>query len=274
MTCLVLSFLLISIDHSQRHLESIRAGLSIVVYPVQMVIDTPVAWLRSGLDYLSSRRRLLIANESLREENDDLRFRMLRYEALEQENRRLRELLDTSYLVGDKVQVARLLAVASNPSSQEVVINKGAWHGVYSGQPILDAKGILGHIVHVGPFSSHAMLISDARHAIPVTVNRSGVRGIVEGADSDTSLKLSFVPNNADVQPGDLLVSSGMGGIFPQGYPVGEIEHVDIDPAEAFAKITVAPISALGSTREVLLVWPQNAEVAESSQPGREPPLP
>jgi rod shape-determining protein MreC len=250
-----LSFLLISIDQRQHHLEAVRSALSIVMYPIQVTVDFPIRLIRGAAENVASRRGLRADNASLRSQNLELNLRMQRYQALEQENRRLRMLLDTSYTVGPKVLVAELLAVDTSPGVHEIVINKGSRSGVFLGQPILDADGIMGQIVHVGPASSTAMLITDSRHAISVISNRSGVRGIAVGAGSMPQLELNFVPNNADIKEGDLIISSGMDAVFPGGYPVGEVAAVEFNPAAAFARILVRPRADLSRSREVLLVW-------------------
>lgn len=237
----------------------------LLVYPLQLAVDSPIRVMHAVNEELSSRSQLQHDNGELREENRRLLQRQQRFAALEQENQRLRELLDTSYLVGEDVLVAHLMAVASRRAVHELTLDRGARHGVMVGQAILDANGILGQITEVGPLTSTALLITDPRHDVPVLVNRTGARGIVSGTDDDDLLDLNFVPNNADVQPGDLLVSSGLDDVFPAGYPVGTVATVTIDPAEAFSQIKVAPSAAVANVREVLVVrrHPQSDAMAE-----------
>lgn len=251
----MLSFLLIVIDQRQHRLESVRAVLAVLLYPVQVAVDFPGVAIRATAEKLASRRELRAANERLVADNLDLRFRMQRYQTLERENERLRALLDTSVMVGQKVLAGELLAVETTPSAHEIIVNQGTRSGVFRGQPILDAEGIMGQIIHVNPFSSTAMLITDARHAISVAVNRSGVRAIAVGTGSPSQLDLNFVPNNADVAEGDLVVSSGMDGVFPAGYPVGEIAAIEFEPTAPFARIRLRPQADLAHAREVLFVW-------------------
>jgi len=196
--------------------------------------------------------------------------------ALEQENRRLRELLDSSPVLGEEVVVADVIAVDSNPSSRQILINKGSRQHIYVGQPIADAQGVLGQVIQVNPYTSTALLISDARHALPVQVNRTGVRAIAVGAGESDRLLLSFVPTNADIAPGDLVVSSGLDNRFPAGYPVGKVAEVTVVPGEPFSRIVVEPSAQLGRSREVLLVWPQArapGETAASDATGVAAPL-
>lgn len=248
---------MISIDHRHDNLSALRAALSVAVYPVQYLVTLPVRLVDSAAGSLRSRDALQLENDQLRGENLLLRARTQRYAALEQENRRLRELLDSSPVLGEEVVVADVLAVDSNPSSRQILINKGSRQHIYVGQPIADAQGVLGQVIRVGPYTSTAMLISDARHALPVQVNRTGVRAIAVGAGESDSLLLSFVPTNADIAPGDLVVSSGLDKRFPAGYPVGKVAEVTVVPGEPFSRIVVEPSAQLGRSREVLLVWPQ-----------------
>ncbi|MCC6201716.1 MAG: rod shape-determining protein MreC [Gammaproteobacteria bacterium] len=273
--CLVLSFLLIVIDQRQQRLESVRATLAVVLYPIHLVVDFPTTLVRATAEKFSSRRELRAANERLRAENLELRFRMQRYQTLERENERLRALLDTSVMVGQKVLAGELLAVETTPSAHEIIINQGVRSGVFPGQPILDAEGIMGQTVHVNPFSSTAMLITDPRHALSVAVNRSGVRAIAVGTGSMAQLDLNFIPNNADIAEGDLVVSSGMDGVFPAGYPVGVIEVIEFEPTAPFARIKLRPHADLAHAREVLFVWPQTPEQdTPAAVPATEAPAP
>jgi rod shape-determining protein MreC len=270
----VLSFLLISIDHRQSTLSALRAALSVAIYPVQYLVTLPVRLVDTAASNLRSRDTLQTENDLLRAENLQLRAQTQRFEALEAENRRLRELLDSSPVLGEEVVVADVLAVDSNPAARQILINKGSRQHIYVGQPIADAQGVLGQVIQVGPYTATAMLISDARHALPVQVNRTGVRAIAVGAGESDSLLLSFVPTNADIAPGDLVVSSGLDKRFPAGYPVGTVSEVSVVPGEPFSRIVVAPSARLGRSREVLLVWPQARaaqEAAGDATPGAVP---
>ena len=142
------------------------------------------------------------------------------------------------------------------------MLNKGQRNGVFVGQPVLDASGIMGQILHAAPFSSTGMLITDPRQAVPVMLNRTGLRAIAVGTESGLWLDVDFIPNNADVREGDLLVSSGMGGVFPAGYPVAEVITVEFDPADAFASVRARPSADLARARQVILVWPEVSVLA------------
>jgi len=244
-----------TLDHRQHHLESLRSGLSVVLYPLQVIVNLPRtagAWLDESF---SSREQLQQENASLHTQNLLLRGRLQKFAALEAENMRLRELLDSSFKVSNKVLIAELLSVDLEPFSKRIVINKGSNDGIYEGQPLLDADGVFGQIIHVGPISSVAMLITDPNHAIPVENNRNGLHAIAVGTGTQDMLNLPNIPLNADVKVGDLLVTSGLGGRFPRGYPVAVVTLVETGQSGQFARITAKPVAHLARSREVLLVW-------------------
>ena len=260
------------VDYHQGHLKVVRSALSTLVYPLQYVVNLPVEateWLSNSF---VTHKNLLQDNERLKEEHLLLSSKLQRYEILEEENRRLRELLESSFRLNDKVLVAELIAVELQSFRRQIVINKGKREGAYDGQPIVDASGIMGQIVHVGPFSSTVLLITDTNHALPVQVNRNGLRAIAVGSGRDDMLYLEHLPNNSDIRVGDLIISSGLGRRFPPGYPVGQIEKITLDPGESFAKVMIKPSAQLSQSREVLMVWPyehinvihnENSEVAK-----------
>lgn len=253
----MLSFLLISVDHRQNHLASVRNALGVVIYPLQLAVSLPVRLVDSIAETFSTRGHLMQDNARLRDENLLLRSKVQRFDALEKENSRLRVLLDSSSDLGEEVVVAEVIAIETNARRRQIIINKGIRDHVYVGQPIADSDGILGQIAEVGRFVSTAILLTDARHAIPVQINRNGLRALATGDQEGEVLSLSFVPNNADVVVGDLVVSSGLDHRFPAGYPVGEVVDVNLETSEPFASIRVKPAAHIGRVREVLLVWPK-----------------
>lgn len=264
----MLSFVLVSIDHRHDHLSTIRGLLSAVVYPVQYAAQWPVKLVDGLAETFATRHSLMNENRNLRDENLLLRSRAQRFAALERENHRLRELLDSAADLTEEVVVADVLAIDSNPAAHQIVINKGSRQQVYVGQPIADAHGILGQVTRVGPYTSTVILISDPRHALPVQINRSGLRAIAIGSGEGEQLLLSFIPTNADIRTGDLVVSSGLDHRFPAGYPVGEVASLEVDPGAPFARIVVEPAAHIGRSREVLLVWPRaKLEDAPAAEP-------
>jgi len=244
-----------TLDHRQHHADTLRAALSVLIYPIQVIVGLPAntgSWVSENL---SSRQTLLDENAQLHDEQLQLKVRLQKLEALEAENQRLRELLGSSFKVGEQSLIAELIKVDMAPFSQQILLNKGSLHKVYSGQPLLDAYGVMGQVLDVGPLTSTAILITDPSHAIPVEVNRNGLRAIARGIGDIGQLELPHIPNNADIEPGDLLVTSGLGGRFPAGYPVARVISVTNKPGEPFADVTAEPTARLMSTREILLVW-------------------
>lgn len=248
-------------DHRYGQLERVRAALSIVVYPVQYLVDLPSEVGGWVVDSLASRETLQSENEQLRKEMLLMRAQLQKYAALQSENQRMRRLLMSSQSVGERVRVAELLKVEMDPFSRKIVINKGSNDGVYIGQSLLDASGVVGQITHVGPFSSTALMITDSTHAIPVQVNRTGQRAVANG-NGGSELELLHVANSADLEPGDLLVTSGLGGRFPPGYPVARVSLVQRDPSRPFARIRALPLAKIDRLREVMLVWMEPREVS------------
>lgn len=243
-------------DPHQSHLKFIRTLLTTLVYPIQYVVNIPIEITEWGSNTLVTHSALLKENERLKQERLLLNRKLQRYVVLETENQRLRELLESSFKINDKVLVAELIAVELQTFRKQVVINKGLREGAYEGQPIVGSTGIMGQIIHVGPFSSTVLLITDPDHALPVQINRNGLRAIAIGTGNDNKLLLEHLPNTADILVGDLIVTSGLARRFPSGYPVGKIEKISHVPGEAFAKVMIEPSAQLSQLREVLMVWP------------------
>lgn len=244
------------IDHHQGHLKIIRSVLSTLVYPLQYVVNLPVEVAEWVSVSLVTHSKLLEENDRLKHEHLLFSSKLQRYEILETENHRLRKLLESSYRVNDRVLVAELVAVELQLFRRQIVINKGQHDGAYDGQPIIDATGIMGQIVNIGPFASTVLLVTDPNHALPVQINRNGLRSIAVGTGKKDTLLLENLPNNADIRVGDLIISSGLGHRFPSGYPVGKVEKISREPGEAFVKVVIKSSAQLSHSREVLMVWP------------------
>ena len=254
MVAVVASIVLMSVDHHASHLESTRGLLSTVIYPLQLAIHLPVRtgeWLS---EQFAMRRTILAENTRLREERLRLRARLEKFDALEVENQRLRNLLGSSEKLAERVLAAELIAVDMDPFSRRIVLDKGARHGVSPGQVLIGSSGVMGQIIHVGPFTSNALLITDPSHALPVQIHRNGLRAVALGTGPLNLLKLSYVPNNADVRIDDQVVTSGLGSRFLSGYPVGKVVEILRDQGQPFAEVYVQPSAMLERTREVLLV--------------------
>lgn len=257
---IVVSIVLLSLDRQAHHLDQFRRGLAVVVYPVRAAVDVPFSawdWLSAAL---ASRAALLRENAALRRELLESSASRQRLAALEAENQRLRELLGSSRRVTHDVLVASLLRADFDPFRHRVTLNRGTNDGVHEGMALLDAEGVIGQVTLATPFSAEAVLISDPNHAIPVEINRNGVRTVALGTGDLGRLELRYLQNSADVEEGDLLVTSGLGGRFPRGYPVAVIASIRRDPGQAFAEITARPLARLDRLREVLLVNPRGDE--------------
>ncbi len=247
---------MMALDHRQNHLEGIRSGLSLLIYPLQYVVNLPVAASHWVGDSFSSRETLLAENNRLKLQQTLFKARLQKLQSLKAENQRLRELLQSSKKISERVLIGELLAVSLEPFTRQIVINKGSRNEVYLGQPLMDAEGAMGQIVHLGPFSSTAMLITDANHAIPIQVNRNGLRAIALGTGAPDKLDIPYLPISADIVEGDLLTTSGLGGRFPTGYPVAVVTRIIKDPTLPYAIISAMPTARLEQAREVLLIWP------------------
>ena len=249
------SILLMYLDHRENHLDKVRKAIGGAVYPVQLVVDAPVrlwSWLRGAT---ASRNKLQLEVNRLNAERLVTSARLQRLTALEAENARLRSLLEARATVRDEVRVAGIMAVDANPYEHNLVIDIGSRDGVYDGQAIVDADGVVGQVIEAGLMTAQAVLISDADHALPVEVNRNGLRTIAVGTGEIDRLDLPFLPNNADIRAGDLLVTSGLGGAFPAGYPVAVVDSVTRFPQDPFAAVSAKPSAALDQVREVMLIW-------------------
>ncbi len=258
-------------DHRDNHLDRIRSVLSVVVYPIRAAVDLPFyasRWLGRSLN---DRAGLLEENDRLKRQQINFNVRLQKLAMLEAENARLRAMLESSAKVADRVLIAEILSVDLDPYRHRFAIDKGLADGVYVGQALLDARGVVGQITRAEPLTSEAVFISDADHALPIRVNRNGLRTLALGTGNLSQLQLPYLPNNADIKVGDLLVSSGLGEAFPAGYPVAEVTLVERVPGEPFARILAVPTASLDRDREVLLVWTEpaggsneNANLAEA----------
>ncbi|MCC7198915.1 MAG: rod shape-determining protein MreC [Gammaproteobacteria bacterium] len=242
-------------DHRQQHLTTVRAALTAAAYPLQWLVNAPfeaAGWLGEST---ATRASLRAENVVLASENLKLRLRMMRFEALEHENERLRAGIGSTARVVQRSLIAEILRVDLDPYRQRVLVNRGSRDGIYVGQAALDANGVFGQVTRVGPWSAEIILIADSRAAVPVLVERNGLRTVASGSGQSGQLILPYLPKSADIKPGDLLLSSGLGGVFPPGYPVARVAAVERNPSQPLLSVTAAPLAALDRAPEVLLVW-------------------
>lgn len=272
MLLVVTSILLMTLDHRQQHMQMLRASLQAVVYPIRYLVNLPVDVSHWASENFASRQSLIEENAGLRYQNLLLQAQMEKFDALQAENQRLQELLGSSFKVGDRVLIAELYRVDLDPYKHLIVINKGSSDHTYVDQPVLDAYGVMGQVIQVGPYTSTVRLITDPSHILPVQVNRNGLRTLAIGTGAIDQLELPYLPNNADIHKGDLLVTSGLGGAFPPGYPVGHVTKVTHNPGTGFATVLVTPSAHLDRSRELLLVWPSETDAGKRHHKHRKPP--
>lgn len=252
---LALAMIVMVIDHQARWLEQIRAKASLLIEPAYRVAAMPSDVARSVTTAVSTQQQLVDENRELRQSLLLAQVQLNRLNALSAQNQRLQGLLEAQKRLGMSVQLARLVDVDLDPSRRRIVIDAGTNQGASIGQPVIDAFGLMGQIVEVLPNTSVAMLITDPSHATPVTIERTGLRTIAFGnKQSGDMLELSNIPTSADVQVGDKLITSGLGGRFPGGFPVGEIREVSNDRTGMFASALAQPAAHIHRSSEVLLL--------------------
>jgi rod shape-determining protein MreC len=259
------------LDHRSNYLDTVRMWLGTAANPIYTVVQAPSqawGWMTGSF---ADRDRLRTENAELSEQLRVARVKLLQFDSLRQENLRLRQVREASAGIGGRTMIAEIMRVDVDPFRQRVRINKGAEHGVFPNQPVLDAFGIVGQVVQVDQYTSTVILISDATHSIPIQVNRNGIRSIAEGTGESNKLSLPYLTVESDVKPGDLLVSSGLDGIFPAGYPVATVSKVERNPADTFALVEAKPLALLDRDREVLLLWAEKPTTV-AVEPAAAPP--
>jgi rod shape-determining protein MreC len=250
-----LAVVVMYLDQRQHYLERVRYVLQAVAYPVQLAVNSPPAawhWIRQSFE---SRELLQAENARLRAEQRDLELRSMRYEALARENGELRGLRAALPPIADRWLAAEIVNIQLSSLRQRLLIDRGAANGVFKAQAVLDDRGLIGQTTHVGPWSAEVILITDPAHAVPVRIERTGLRTIAVGAGDASSLALPYLPANADIKSGDLLVTSGLGGVFPQGYPVARVTEVHRDAVQPLAQVRAEPLAHIDTESEVMLVW-------------------
>lgn len=270
----LLSAALIAVEFTTRLLEAPRSAIGTVVSPLRVIAEVPYL-LGAEVDAtLSSRQSLQEENEALRRRVLELSQISAQFLALRSENERLRELLGSRRRVPHEVLVAELIGVVPGPDRLEIIIDKGSEAQVQVGQAVVDAQGLFGQVVAVDRYTAQVLLLSDSQHAVPARINRTGQRGIVSGTGNISRLELEGVAVNADVREGDLVVSSGLGGRFPAGYPIGRVDSVVVEATLPFAQVSVQPAAQLDRSRHVLVVFPQpesGADLPAGLRPSTEP---
>jgi rod shape-determining protein MreC len=243
------------LDQRGHYLERLRYVLQAAVYPLQVAVNSPPTawrWLRESVQ---TREELRAENARLRMRQRDLELLAMRYDALARENGELRGLREALPPVAERWLPAEIINIQQSSLRHRLLIDRGATNGVFKGQAVLDDRGLIGQTTHVGPWSAEVILITDPEHAVPVRVERTGLRTIAVGGGDASSLALPYLPQNADIRVGDLLITSGLGGVFPEGYPVAHVTEVHRDAVQPLAQVRAAALSHIDGDTEVMLVW-------------------
>ena len=264
---IAVSIALMMLDNAHDSLSPIRGTLAVALQPVQIAAEMP----GDVVDYLGQyfdRGELISDNDALSQQVMLLKARLQKLAALEAENERIRALLASAKALDQNVLIARILSVTPDPYQHYIKLNKGSADGVFVGQALIDANGIMGQVTDVTPLDARAILITDSNHGIPVEINRTGLQTIAQGTGKSDALRLPFLANNADIEADDLLVSSGLGERYPAGYPVARVAHVAHQPGEEFLDVVAEPTAHLNQGREVLLVWTSDSASEPPPQDG------
>ena len=251
----VLAVVIMYLDQRARYLERVRFALQAAAYPVQLLVNSPPGAWRWLKDSFQTRESLRAENERLRQQQSELELMTKRYEALAHENGELRGLRDALPPVAERWLPAEIISIQLSGLRQRLLINRGASNGVFKDQAVLDDRGLIGQTTHVGPWSAEVILITDPEHAVPVRIERTGLRTIAVGGGDGYSLALPYLPANADIRKDDLLVTSGLGGVFPEGYPVARVTEVHREAVQPLAQVRAVALSHINNDTEVMLVW-------------------
>ncbi|MFB2754119.1 rod shape-determining protein MreC [Shewanella xiamenensis] len=250
---IILSVILLAANH---RLEPARESLSSALSPIQYLASVPSAILDWSSESFATRNMLALQNKELLRQQLLMSERLQRFEHLRQENERLRALLGSPAYQDSLKMVAEVMEVASDPSHHYVVLNRGSRSGVFVGQPVVDAQGVVGQVVQVSEMTSRVLLLSDVSHGLPVRITRNDVRLVANGTGELDEIELRHVAKSTDIRVGDLLVTSGLGNRFPEGYPVARVVEVFTEDGQSYARVTAQPLAALDRIRYLLLIWP------------------
>ncbi|MFC3095272.1 rod shape-determining protein MreC [Alteromonas sediminis] len=251
---IVLSIILIVVDNKLDGFQSTRMFLNSLMSPLQYIANLPSLMLNASADQLTSQQQLLEENKRLTRQMLLASEKLQRFDVLSRENEELRELLDAPVSRNMRKIVAELMSVDRNPYSRQIVINKGTLDGVFLSQPLIDDSGIIGQVMEVSTTNSRVLLITDVTHSIPVRSLRNNIRFIATGSGGKNEVFLEHVAHSVDIAVGDVLVSSGLGGVFPAGYPVAKVTYVDKDEGREFARVTAEPLAELDRIKYTLLL--------------------
>ena len=263
-----LALALIVADARLKYLDTVRHVASVVIYPLQRIAGAPASIFERASDFFVSSGSLRAENARLAQENLNHAAQLQQLAALTTENDHLRKLVDARARLSARTSLAEILYAARDPFSRKIVIDQGSQHGVAAGQPVIDGMGVVGQVTRIYPWLAEVTLITDKGHLVPVLNPRNGLRAVLAGTGNDGALELKFVPLNADFEPGDQLVTSGIDGVYPPGLPVAQIANVERNAAFLFARIICKPLAGVNNHKQVLVVH------AEQTLPQRPPEQP
>jgi rod shape-determining protein MreC len=250
----VLSLLLMFVDARFRYLESTRSALSVLVSPLQRLATMPMLLMQQAGDFFVTQNSLLLDKKALQRQHGIDSVQLVQHQALLQENMQLRNLIALQKRNQYTGQFAEIVYTERDVFRRKVLINKGSAASVLPGQVVMDDKGIVGQITRVFPWLSEVTLITEKDHAVPVQVLRNGLRSVTFGAGDTSQLSLRYMPVSTDIQNGDILVTSGIDGIYPPGIPVAKVEKIERDAAYPFARISCLPIGGVDKYRQLLVL--------------------
>ncbi|MEO6563481.1 MAG: rod shape-determining protein MreC [Nitrosospira sp.] len=249
----LLSLLLMATDARFKYLPEIRQAFAIIIYPLQNLANAPSAVYDAISEFFASQH-LTVENEDLKQQHLIDHGQLQRLRALEAENAQLRKLLKTAQRLESKAVMAEILHVPRDPFNRKVILDKGSQSGIQPGQVVVDDVGVVGQVTRNYPWLSEVTLITDKDHSVPVQVVRNGLRSVVSGTGKDGTLELRYVAVNTDIEEGDMLVTSGIDGVYPPGLPVAVVSKIERNPTYVFAQVTCTPAAGVGHYRQLLIL--------------------
>ena len=251
---LIFSFGIMYLDFNGKYLNTLRSYLSAAVYPVHVLVNTPKNLFSAISGNINKQEKLDLINQDIKKENIILKSKIQQIYKLESENKRLRALLDSKPEHQNELIFAEIVSINNDVNKHRIMINKGSRENVYSGDVVSDSKGIIGQIIRDHIFGSEVLLITDPEHAIPIEVARNGLRSIAIGVGNYDHIVLNYLPISADINKGDVLITSGLGGKYPEGYPVATVESIANLTGEPFLEIEAKPFAELQNINEVWVI--------------------
>jgi len=248
---------LLALDARYATLSGLRAGLNAVIHPAQIALAQPWDWLHSAGRFFIAHGELAAENTRLTRQHELLAAGLRDRAAIGAENARLRALLALPERPGYSLLAGEIIETSPDPFSRKVIINRGGGHGVMAGWPVVDATGLVGQVTRVYPWSAEVSLLTDRDQGAPVQNQRNGLRIIVNGQGSDNLLEVRFLDMHSDLQPGDLLHTSGIDGIYPAGVPVARVLRIDPPRHTPFARALCEPLGGVGRYRHIAVLAPK-----------------